>query len=304
KLSFDTIENAGLNYYDTNSTNLIFYLQTIILPPVAVIQNKYITQTAGSSILISGANSYDSNSLNLTYIWSQIAGDSISFGNADSSFILSFNKSGTYIFELRVSNGIYTSAPDSIVIVITPAANAVITLLTGQQQLISMNSISDTISFSCADNFGNIIDSPNFTVMRVYPKPQQIIIPLNIRNANQIMNFNLPALNKIGSYIFAVSTNNDTKYFQLETKEREFYSEKWAMFTPILSGSNMYSLLSSNPENVIYRWQPDTIDDEFGSKYRLQNSLQSGFAYWYKYTNAAQETYTINPTGSAIGGSP
>ncbi|HON56981.1 MAG TPA: T9SS type A sorting domain-containing protein, partial [bacterium] len=49
---------------------------------------------------------------------------------------------------------------------------------------------------------------------------------------------------------------------------------------------------------------PDTIDDEFGSKYRLQNSLQSGFAYWYKYTNAAQETYTINPTGSAIGGSP
>ncbi|HPP87138.1 MAG TPA: T9SS type A sorting domain-containing protein, partial [bacterium] len=82
------------------------------------------------------------------------------------------------------------------------------------------------------------------------------------------------------------------------TKECEFYKNRWAMFTPIYANSNLYEILTSIGGSAIYRWEPNAEEDEFGSKYRVAQTLTSGSGYWYKFENYFEDTYIVNPSGT------
>lgn len=73
--------------------------------------------TVGQTVTLNGSNSTDADGDTLSYIWSQTAGTNVSLSNpntAKPSFVPTV--AGSYTFELKVSDGKATSAPDSVTV--------------------------------------------------------------------------------------------------------------------------------------------------------------------------------------------
>ncbi len=95
---------------------------------------------AGSAVMLDGRGSSDPNGDSLAFAWSQTEGPAVALARADSaqtSFIPVV--AGVYGFRLVVSDGVNTSAPDDVRIVVN-ATNRVPTANAGEDQTVEVGS--------------------------------------------------------------------------------------------------------------------------------------------------------------------
>lgn len=99
--------------------------------PVAVItgSSSNIVAVAGSTVTLDGSGSYDPDGTAISYIWSQTSGPAVSLSSPNSAKpYFKPTQTGTYVFSLKVYDGIDTSSAASVTIVVQ-STSASITLL-------------------------------------------------------------------------------------------------------------------------------------------------------------------------------
>ena len=85
-----------------------------------------IVATVGQTVTLDGSASYDSNGTAISYIWAQTSGTQVSLSNSNTvkpSFTASL--AGVYVFQLKVYDGIGTSAASSVTVTVQSAANQI-----------------------------------------------------------------------------------------------------------------------------------------------------------------------------------
>jgi large repetitive protein len=89
--------------------------------PIAVItgSGSNITAIVGSTVTLDGSKSYDPDGTSISYIWSQASGPAVSLSTPNSAKP-SFKptQTGTYVFQLKVYDGIDTSSPASVTVTV------------------------------------------------------------------------------------------------------------------------------------------------------------------------------------------
>ncbi|MBP7653743.1 hypothetical protein KA977_09990, partial [Candidatus Dependentiae bacterium] len=306
--SLDYLNNPGSS--PISSSNYQFYsgAQYMFLnnSPVLIIGDTVIYSYSGNPITLNANGSFDPDSSPIQFVWSQSAGpqnfDTSIFQNSSNITIVP-NISGTYIFTITVTDSDLSSVSETITAFINSSSAKSVIIETGQFQVKSINAYSDTISFYGIDEFGNLANDIAYSLQLVYPKFFSETISYDTVMSNNSVKLNLRVPSKPGSYIFALSTANDSKFIEIETPEREFYKNQWSMFTPIHESGNLYNLLSEITNNSIYQWNPASEDDEYGSKYKIPSNFEKGKSYWFKYTGiigSENDTLTIAPTGNII----
>jgi large repetitive protein len=85
-----------------------------------------IVATVGQTVTLDGSASYDSNGKTISYVWAQTSGTQVSLSNSNTakpSFTASL--AGVYVFQLKVYDGIDTSAASSVTVTVQSAANQI-----------------------------------------------------------------------------------------------------------------------------------------------------------------------------------
>jgi len=113
---------------------------------------------AGTQVALDGRASSDANGDSLTFSWSQVEGPAVALAGADSaqaSFVPV--SAGVYRFRLVVSDGINTSAPDDVRIVVN-AVNRVPTADAGEDQTVEAGSTVVLDGSGSADPDGDALE--------------------------------------------------------------------------------------------------------------------------------------------------
>lgn len=175
----------------------------------------------------------------------------------------------------------------------------------GQFQLCNINKLSDAANILVTDKRNKPVKKLNFDVTRIYPENsvEEVTYDVNFNDGYYMLSIQVPE--KPGSYLYKVTnkTYQLEEYMEIETIERNFFKDKWMMFSTAVQTNSSFqdSLKSISDHTALYIWLPQLQEDEWGSKYDIPETISSGKSYWYKYKgDNVKDTITVTIDGAKI----